>query len=265
MAEHKLRPEWQNTNLGLTVTPILSGVSVTTIGANYTLTVTNHAGYDDPSYFVEVYNGEALEVPNSLVTNNEDGTLEFTVPSTPANLQIRVRCQDFGDLQSEIATLDFTSEAFGGTFRYWRFADVTCVQGNWWMLANMRFYTASGQTGTAYPANMTSDTAPAPYVVTQSNNYNASYPGWKSMDSGITSSFYWTIGSSDGPSDWVQIDLGSSINIASATITSGNGADYAPTGFTMYASNTGAFAGEETLIITQSGLPAAAGHTTNLG
>ena len=257
--------EWQNTNLGLTVTPTLSGDATGFNGLQYTVTVTNHATYDQPAYFCEVYDGSTLVVTNSNVTDNGDGTLTFTIPATEATYQIRVKAQDFGDLQSEVATLDFDGEAFGGTFRYWRITGVTCSHGNWWMLANLRFYTGGGQTGTAYPANMTSATAPTPYVVSESNIYNASYPGWKSMDSNTTNTFYWTLGSTNGPADWVTIDLGSSINISSLTITSGNGVAYAPTGFTILASDTGAFAGEETTITTQTGLPSVAAQVTNVG
>ena len=257
--------EWQNTNLGISVTPTLSGDATTFTGSPYTFTVTNHATYDDINYFVEVYDGATLVVANSAVTDNGDGTLTFGVPATATTYQIRVKAQDFGDLQSEIGTLDFDAEAFGGTFRYWRMTDVTCVQGNWWMLADIRYYSAPGQSGTAYPPNMTSATTPSPYVVLENNIYNASYPGWKAMDSNTTSTFFWTIGSSNGPADWLQIDFGSSINIQSMYIKAGNNQSYAPTSFKIYGSDTGAFAGEETLITSQSGLPSVAGQVTNVG
>ena len=112
---------------------------------------------------------------------------------------------------------------------------------------------------------MTSTNTPSPYVVLENNIYNASYPGWKAMDSNTTSTFFWTIGSTNGPADWLQIDFGSSINIQSMYIKAGNNQSYAPTGFKIYGSDTGAFAGEETLITSQSGLPSVAGQVTNVG
>jgi len=256
--------EWQNTNLGLTVTPTLTGDSSAIGGGNYTLTVSNHAIYDDPAYFVEVYTGSTKVVDNDDVTNNGDGTFTFTAPAAGSH-EIRVRAQDFGDLQSEIATKALTTTAFGGNFRYWKLTGVTCTQGNWWMLANMRLFDATGQGGNAYPANMTSDTTPTPYVTDTNNVYNASYPAWKAFDSNTTNSFYWAIGSTNGPADWLTVDLGSAYDIKSMTITAGNNATYAPTGFELYASATGVFGGEETLIYTATGLPNVAGQVTNIG
>ena len=256
--------EWQNTNLGLTVTPTLTGDSSAIGGGNYTLTVSNHAIYDDPAYFVEVYTGSTKVVDNDDVTNNGDGTFNFTAPAIGSH-EIRVRAQDFGDLQSEIATKALTTTAFGGNFRYWKLTGVTCTQGNWWMLANMRLFDATGQGGNAYPANMTSDTTPTPYVTDTNNVYNAGYPAWKAFDSNTTNSFYWAIGSTNGPADWLTVDLGSAYDIKSMTITAGNNATYAPTGFELYASATGVFGGEETLIYTATGLPNVAGQVTNIG
>ena len=256
--------EWQNTNLGLTVTPTLTGDSSAIGGGNYTLTVSNHAIYDDPAYFVEVYTGSTKVVDNDDVTNNGDGTFNFTAPAIGSH-EIRVRAQDFGDLQSEIATKALTTTAFGGNFRYWKLTGVTCNQPNWWMLANMRLFDATGQGGNAYPANMTSDTTPTPYVTDTNNVYNASYPAWKAFDSNTVNSFYWAIGSTNGPADWLTVDLGSAYDIKSMTITAGNNAQYAPTGFELYASATGVFGGEETLIYTATGLPNVAGQVTNIG
>jgi len=256
--------KWQNTNLGVSVTPTLTGASSATAETVYTLTVSNHVTYDDPAYVVEVYTGSTLVVANSAVTNNYDGTMTFTVPAAGTH-EIRVRCQDFGDLQSEIATKALTTLGFGGIFRYWKITNVTCSQGNWWMLANLRLYTGAGQTSTAYPANMTSGVLPSPYVVTTNYTYNATYSPWKAFDSSTTSTSYWTILSSNGPSAWIVIDLGSAIDVKSMTITAGNNSFYAPTGFQLYGSSTGAFSGEETLIVTATGLPSVASQVTNIG
>ena len=255
--------EWQNTNLGLTVTPTITGASDITSLAEYTITVTNHNIYQDVAYFVEVYTGSTRVVENADVTK-VDGVLTFTAPAGVGSHQIRLKAQDFGDLQSEQTTLGFTTTAFGGTFRYWKLTGVTCQQPNWWMLANMRLFDATSQGGNAYPANMTSDTAPTPYVTDTNNVYNASYPAWKAFDSNTVNTFYWAIGSSNGPADWLTVDLGSAVDIKSMTITAGNNAQYAPTGFELYASATGVFGGEETLVYTATGLPGVGGQVTNI-
>tara|TARA_R110000737_G_scaffold334000_1_gene352009 strand:- start:36 stop:2324 length:2289 start_codon:yes stop_codon:yes gene_type:complete len=256
--------EWQNTNLGVSVTPTLTGDAAVTAGIDYTVTISNHATYDDPAYFLEVYTGATRVVANDQVTDNQDGTLTFTAPNAGTH-EIRVRCQDFGDLQSEIATKALTSTSFGGNFRYWKITGVTCSQGNWWMLANWRMYTATGQTGTAYPSNMTSSALPTPYVSATNNVYNSAYQEWKSFDSNTTGTFYWAIGSTNGPADWITIDLGATVDVKSMTITGGNGATYVPTGFELYGSATGAFSGEETLVHTASGLPSVVNQVTNIG
>jgi hypothetical protein len=257
--------KWQNTNLGVTVTPTLTGDPSITGGLSYTVTVSNNATYQDPAYFCEVYTGASLVIANSAVTDNQDGTLSFTAPVPAGTHEIRVKCQDFGDLQSEVGTLAFTTTAFGGNFRYWKITGITCTHPNWWMLANMRLFDAAGQSGTAYPANMTSATAPSPYVIVAGSNYNSGYTEWKAFDSNTTNSFYWAIGSPYGPADWLTIDLGSAVDVKSMTITGGNSSPYVPTGFLLYASPTGVFGGEQTLIHTASGLPSVSGQVTNIG
>ena len=258
--------EWQNTNLGVSVTPTLTGDASTLKNQSYTFTVSNHATYDAPAYFVGLYDGSGNLIRNNNdFTDNGDGTITGDMIAPVGTYELRVKCQDFGDLQSEIATKALTLVQFGDSFRYWKLTGVTCANGNWWMLANMRLFDAASQSGTSYPGNMTSATTPSPYVIDTSNNYNATYPAWKALDANTTTSFYWTIGSSNGPADWITIDLGSTIDVKSMTITAGNSSSYAPKGFELYGSATGVFGGEETLVHTASNLPAVSGQVTNIG
>ena len=243
--------EWQNTNLGVSVTPTLTGDSSTSSALTYVLTVSNHATYDDPAYFVEVYTGTTKVVDNDDVIDNLDGTLSFTAPAAGTH-EIRVRCQDFGDLQSEIATKALTTAAFGGTYRYWRVANFAGNPTNMG-IKNIRFYSAAGQTGTAYPTNMTSGTAPTPFVATASYYYTPSgdtYAPWKAFDSNPSQTWVWMLGHSGTQlaSDWVQIDLGSATSISSLTV--GGWYSNQPSSFQILASSTGAFSGEETTIAT---------------
>ena len=245
--------EWQNTNLGVSVTPTLTGDTTAYATLTYIVTISNHATYDDPAYFCEVYTDTGtLTVQNSDVTDNLDGTLSFTVPAI-GDYQIRVKCQDFGDLQSEVDTLDFTSEAFGGTFRYWRVANFLGTPSNMG-LKNVRFFTGPGQSGTMYPPFMTSANTPTPYVANASYYYTpsgATYAPFRAFDSSVGSSMWWTLGRSPASllsTDWVEIDLGSSINISSLSV--GPWHSQQPTQFQVLASDTGAFTGEETIIAT---------------
>ena len=240
--------EWQNTNLGVSVTPILSGDATITAGNDYTVTITNHATYDQPAYFCEVYDGATLVVANSAVTDNLDGTLTFASPAAVGTYQIRVKAQDFGDLQSENGTLDFDAEPFGGTYQYFRFSNIVGASGNNIGLINARFYSTSGQTGTAYPANMTSTNTPTPYVVSQSYQYSTTYAGWKAYDTYPGNTWWWLLSSSNVNGEYLDIDMGSAVSISSMTV--GPWWNQSPTSIDVYASTTGAFAGEEVLLTT---------------
>ena len=260
--------EWQNTNLGVSVTPTLTGDASTLKNQSYTFTVSNHDNYDNPTYVFGVYDSSSNQVLNNDdFTRISDDTFQFIPPNTSTGTvyDIKVKCQDFGSGQSVTTTKSLTLVQFGDSFRYWKLTGVTCANGNWWMLANMRLFDAASQSGTSYPGNMTSATTPSPYVIDTSNNYNATYPAWKALDANTTTSFYWTIGSSNGPADWITIDLGSTIDVKSMTITAGNSSSYAPKGFELYGSATGVFGGEETLVHTASNLPAVSGQVTNIG
>lgn len=258
--------EWQNTNLGVSVTPTLSGAVSILAGTSYTITISNHATYDDPAYFVEVYTGTTRVVINDNVTDNQDGTLTFTAPAAGTH-QIRVKCQDFGDLQSEIATYALTTSQFGGTYRYWRLTAVTSDgPTNYWGIWDLRFYTGAGQSGVQYPSNMSSDTAPSPYVASALHTYNSTYGPFRAFDSSINS-FYWTIGSSSTSQQqqWLKLDLGSAVSISSMKYYNAGNTAYFPRSMTVEASNTGAFTGEETVIATLSGLPITNTTYVNIG
>jgi hypothetical protein len=117
-------------------------------------------------------------------------------------------------------------------------------------LATFRLFTATGGGGTSYPPAMTSETTPSPYVVTKGYQHSSTYPAWKAFDGSgnSASSMWWTLGlsSANAANNWVQIDLGSSIDFGSgecriATSGGWTDADYA----VLYGSNTGDFTGEE--------------------
>lgn len=235
--------EWQNTNLGLTVTPTLSGASTGYATLQYTLTVSNHATYDDPAYYVEVYNTSgSVVVANSAITNNYDGTFTFTLPSAAASYTIQVRAQDFGDLQSEIATKTITVSQLSLNYRYFRVTNFTGTAKTSVMIRDFRLYTSAGQSGTQLPPNMTSNTAPTPYVASGQGQYSASYDPYKAFDSSASSQ-WWNL-SGNNTTDYLQIDLGQAYTIKSFRFREGS-TTYGWTGCTVQASNTGAFNGEE--------------------
>ena len=174
--------EWQNTNLGLTVTPTVSVTS----GDYYddansiTISVTNHSSYDLPAYSVEVRRQdnnnlifnmdsissttEAIDITTDTLTEEGRPTGEIIINTgqsasnfdtvTTDNFKILVLAQDFGDLQSEVATLNVSVVArpqvsfdSSTAYRYWRMADFDERV----FLTGWKAYSAINQGGTAYP------------------------------------------------------------------------------------------------------------------
>ena len=171
--------EWQNTNLGLTVTPTieLGPTAYYNDDTAFTVNVTNHSSYDLPAYSVEVRRAdnnnlifdmdsvsgttESIEIntdsegrpDGTIIINTSHSASNFDTISTD-NFKVLVLAQDFGDLQSEVATLNVSVVArpqvsFTGStaYRYWRIAD---MDGRVYM-TNWKAYSAINQGGTAYP------------------------------------------------------------------------------------------------------------------
>ena len=251
--------EWQNTNLAISVTPALSLGSTFFKGTAAVCTITNYGVYDDPNIWAQVKDSlGTVVVTNAQLTDNYNGTFEIPVPNTLGTYTLEVRVQDFGDLSSEIATQSFDVIEINGTFRYWRFTtDLNSTGGVQFQGVNeVRLYTGSGQTGTKWPtASMTANNVPAPFVA--SSRYNAAganYNPHEAFDNNIGSGW---IDSFSGslPGMYLQIDLGSSVNIKSFSFRAGILTSFTPAAFSIYGSDTGAFAGEETLVATMTGMP----------
>lgn len=226
---------WENTNLGLSVTPTLSlnsGVYYSDQTA-LTITVTNHNSYDLPSYSVEVRradnNGLIFNMDNasgstkaiSLETDQvppdgrQTGVINintyisannFDTVSTD-NFKVLVIAQDFGDLQSEVATLNVSVVArpqvafTTSTYRYWRITGSTARI----YLTNWRAYSAINQGGTEYPGSLASTSTPSSNfsnswtsdgqtnVASSNHSYSNSYTAIDMFDNSIDSSGYWSL------------------------------------------------------------------------
>ena len=233
--------KWQNTNLGVSVTPTLTGNASGYTGQPYTLTVSNNATYQDPAYFVEVYTGATLVVANSAVTDNGNGTLTFTAPATGTH-EIRVRCQDFGDLQSEIATKALTTTLFEFNYRYFRLLFDAPI-GSGTLIPEFAFYTAAAQGGTKWPTSaMTTNSLPVPFVAYGQGAFGANYDYWKAFDNGAGQ--FWNLSGTDN-TDYLAIDFGSAQAIQSFKIRT---AGFVQASMQLQASATGLFGGEEVVI-----------------
>lgn len=121
--------------------------------------------------------------------------------------------------------------------------------------------------GTPYPTNtMTSNSAPAPLVATASSVFSTFepylaffYPG------GGSDTYRWIHALGAAAPQWIQIDLGAGNEITPTSIRlcpdSAAATDY-PTHFTVLASNTGTFTGEEVMLF-DSGTLTSANWTAN--
>ena len=231
--------EWQNTNLGISIAPTVALQAAAYFGGNVgEITISNHNTYDDPAYFVEIYDGATLLMGNDDFTKNTDGTINFTVPSNPGTYSLKIKTQDFGDLQSEVTTTSISFANFGGTYRYWRLK----TTGSHTLIAHFWLYSGTGQTGTNYSNNMTSDVLPTPKVASSSMNFSG-YESFKAFDNNANT-HWWNLTTTNSE-DYVQIDLGTATAIGSLLIRTGG---FIGTEAFVYGSNSGAFTGEEVQI-----------------
>ena len=250
--------EWQNTNLAISVTPAVSLSSTFFKGTGASCIITNYGVYDDPNIWAQVKDSSGtVVVVNAQITDNYNGTFDFPVPNTLGTYTLEVRVQDFGDLSSEIAAQSFDVIEITGTFRYWRFtSDPNSTGGVQFQGVNeVRLYTGSGQTGTKWPtASMTANNVPAPFVASSRyNNAGANYNPHEAFDTNTGSG--WIDSFTNLPGMYLQIDLGSSVNIKSFSFRAGILTSFTPAAFSIYGSDTGDFAGEETLVATMTGMP----------
>lgn len=211
----------------------------------------NVSSYTDTAFYFEI-----RDTSNQVVINDSDITFDIVSGNATFSLSTLLKnttyyiyayAQKYGFSPSTPAVFSFTVSD-QTTYRYWRLTSFVMPGGNV-QLTELHFYSGTNASGTVYPPTMTSDIAPAPYVVTRSFAFSSTYDGWKAFDNtGYT--FWWLLSRSEAQqlTDWIQIDLGSEINIKSVKIQYSSG----PTSSKLYASNTGAFAGEQVLMHTFS-------------
>ena len=209
--------EWQNTNLNISIAPAITMTS--TLAGVVTASLAPSSGtYDQPSFFAEVRDSSNT---TTIVTNDnktKSGTnLSFTL-STVGSFILRVKTQDFGDLESEFTNQSFTTTAQPSA-RYLRLSGSGGSSHTY--VRDLRFFTTGGQAGTEYPtSDMTSNSAPSPFVATSSGAYtsNTSYQEWKAFDNSPTSSGWWNLFVSGTYSAWfLQLDIGTAVSINSAS------------------------------------------------
>lgn len=231
------------------VTPTITSSSIYYYQGSFFINVSS---YTDTAFYFEIRDtSNQVVINDSAITfdiNSGNATFSLSTLLKNTTYYIYAYAQKYGFSPSTPAVFSFTVSD-QTTYRYWRLTSFDMPTGNV-QLTELHFYSGTNASGTVYPPTMTSDIAPAPYVVTRSYAYSSTYESWKAFDNnGYT--FWWLLSHSAAQqlTDWIQIDLGSEINVKSIKIQySGSG----PTTSKLYASNTGAFTGEQVLMHTFS-------------
>jgi hypothetical protein len=239
--------EWQNTNLGLSLTPTAS-FSPSSIFQNSTITVTvtNWSSYTSPASACEIVNSSGVVVvASSTVVNNNDGTMSIVAPSATGSYTINVYVQDFGDLRSAPAQLALTvSTPITQTYRYWRIGSLT--GGYEPKMGTVEMYTGANNTGTKYPPDgMTADTQTVggyTYVL-GGYSYSATYTlhdqtdYFSSGDARYSTGPWMLNGTATHESDGWTYDLGTARSLTSIRIQWAG--TYYASGVTLYGSSNG--------------------------
>ena len=260
--------EWQNTNLGLTIDPSFQSLTClggTTLYSNQPIIAVvapSSGSYQNPAYFAEVRNSAntSTVISNANITKSGNN-LQFTGPAA-GNYILRVKAQDFGDLQSEFVTQSFTTVAPTGP-RYVRLAGSGGSTHG--IVMDVQFFTGANATGTEYPASighMTSKTTNdntsglSGQMTVSSSGHHSNYQDWEAFSSitDSSASAFWNLGHSSTYSNWyLQLDIGTATtSISSAKVRFHSSYHGGAQTLSIIGSSTGAFSGEETTIATYS-------------
>ena len=244
---------WQNINQGAQqagTTPVLS------VASNYPqlgpaeFTVTNYSGYTLPNFKFDIKDsGASVVLTQDDITHKGSGVFEVDVSGlTPGNFTLETTVQDFGSAASVVVTSSFSVSAV--SFRYWRFDGFDAdLVGTLIMIGDLKLYDAAGQTGTQYPTDMTSNSAPSPFVASGQGAFSSSYDYWKVFDNNQHQTFYWNL-TGNSATDFIDLDLGATQTIKSMRLSNGSNVTYLFGSLRVSGSDTGAFSGEETVVGT---------------
>lgn len=193
-----------------TTSPTLSTMS-SIVSTSKTLTITNYASYTQPFVRASVFIGATEIVSNANVTDT-NGVLTWQDTNTSTSTRtVKVRVQEFGNfVQSAEVTGSYDIQL--ATFRYFKCQIVNssgAAVNDRIALANWR-YTSSG---TDYPSNMTSDTAPTPFVASAGHSYNAGYLPYKAFDASIFT--FWYSYQATAANSYIIIDMGATYTFQS--------------------------------------------------
>ena len=208
----------QSTTAPATTTPSVS-LSGGTFGViEATVTKSGGGSYTNPNYSAvcTLADGTVTVTDANIDRNLESdgshlaGTLNFTdTNASTAQRTITVKAQEFEDRkQSAAATATYTPS--GVQNKYVRITGVNSdgsATANYIAMLDIRFYTAPGQSGTAYPTtNLTANDSETGITVSQGHLFSATYDAWKGVDSNTTGTMAWLLTTS-AANNWWQIEF----------------------------------------------------------
>jgi len=251
----------------VTPTPTQTGLAATTYGGNEFL-LSNSLSYTNPTFklTVEDPNGTVV-VDNDFTTEETAGfyIIRWTGAGAAGTHTVTFQVQEFGDYYDS-AELTLTYTKLAAEFQYWRIygtdsagSPVAAHMG----IREWELWTGAGATGSVHPnGNMTAPSNSAsdePIGNASVSGYIAerghtafTYPAWYAFDGNFTGQQAWTLGAS-AANNWIEIqfDVGSTEFPTTGDIPeirshkvrnyAGDSAAY----YTIKASTTGAFSGEE--------------------
>ena len=192
---------------GGTVTPTPQTASIEPIQySNGKLTISNTGSYTQLSVFCEIKSGSTLVVPNSSMSyDRTNGKLTWVDGGTEGTRTFFLQGQDFGFASSSQITGTYTR---GNNERsYWRYQLHGTTSHTY--TRNLRFFTEISQTGTSYPPDMTSNTAPTPYIASASYSFSTTYAPGKAFDNNANTG-WWNLGAHPNQyNDFCQVYVGS--------------------------------------------------------
>ena len=218
-----------------------------------TVTITNHASFTQGVQYKVVTTLGGSMFDSQLVTGTDTIVIADT-QATAGTRTITVTAQQFGDFyESAEVTGTYTKQTTN--YRYFRLQamndDGTETHDNvgW---DEFRLYSGTGQTGTQYPPNLTSNTsgeAAGYYIDSEFTFSTTSYPFYKAYDSNVNS-WTWTLtlSAANKSQNHTSFHFDATIFPTPPDIGSWRTKLYNPSCDLMilYGSNTGAFSGEET-------------------
>jgi hypothetical protein len=208
----------QSTTAPATTTPSVS-LSGGTFGVvEATVTKSGGGSYTNPNYSAVCTLADGtVTVTDAKITRNLEsdsshlaGTLNIADTHASAEQRtITVKAQEFEDRKQSAATTA-TYTPSGVQNKYVRITGVNSdgsATANYMGILDIRFYTAGGQSGTAYPTtNLTANDSETGIVVSQGAVLNATYASWKGADSNTTGTMAWLLTAS-AANNWWQIEF----------------------------------------------------------